>query len=206
MIRLLPIEINFFAFFNKHAKLLVTASKEFLDCVSNEQIVLQSKKIKRLEHDADEIVHQCLKSLHQTKITPFDKELIYQLISSMDDVLDAIDTAYNDLNIYKIETSTPGLGQLATVVYRASLKIEQVVYELNDLSNAENILKECREINALENEADQILKNLLTVLFENEKDVNELIKWKEVYETLEDATDRAEDVADTVQAIISSDY
>jgi hypothetical protein len=203
MFRFLPEEVNFFEFFDKHVVLIVSASEIFLETVSSDQIVINKElnPIKKIEHDADDIVHRCLNALHRTFITPIDRDDIYNLISTMDDVLDSINSAYNCILIYQIKESTPELKQLAKLVHESALKVETLVTLLKNL-NPETASEICVEIHRLENEADDLTHKALAALFDNEKDAKNIIKWKEIYETLEDATDRCEDVADVVQEII----
>jgi predicted phosphate transport protein (TIGR00153 family) len=204
MFRSLFTGTDFFAFFDQHATLIVAASQEFLDLVSTGNPGSSEKihEIKHLEHEADQIIHNCLKALHKTFITPIDRDEIYQLVSRMDDIIDAITEASRCLSIYKITDATPTLKQLSQVLHQSVLKVAQIVNQLRDLKNADRILEACVEIHRLENEADELLSNALATLFEEETDVKKIIKWKEIYETLEGATDYCEDAADAVQAII----
>lgn len=202
--RFLPKEIAFFDFFDQHASLVVLASKEFLDIVSQPTFILSEKPnpIKGLEHQADEVVHHCLDALHKTFITPIDRDHIYRLISAMDDIIDAINTAYYSLIIFRLSTSTPELQALAKIVLLSAQKVEFAVKGLRNLKDGEAISVNCVEIHQLENEADDLLHHSVARLFDEETDARNIIKWKEVYEALEEATDFCEDVADTVQSII----
>lgn len=202
--RFLPREVSFFDFFDKHASLIVQASQAFLEIVSHETFDLSEKTnlIKTLEHQADEVVHQCLDALHKTFITPIDRDHIYRLVSSMDDIIDAVNTAYNLLIIYRMTSSTPALQRLAQVVLLSSEKVEQAVKGLRHIKNGESISAICVEIHRLENEADDLLHDSIARLFDEPTDALFVIKWKEIYESLEEATDCCEDVADAVQSII----
>lgn len=202
--RFLPKDVNFFDFFDKHAAILVKVSQEFLSLVSHEKIDLSERKspIKSLEHQADEIVHNCLEALHKTFITPIDRDHIYRLISSLDDIIDALNTAYNGLIIFHLSSPTTELRRFAEIILQSSQEVEKSVKSLRHLKNSENVTPIFVEIHRLENEADDLLHRSLASLFDKESDTRLIIKWKEVYEALEEATDRCEDVADAVQSII----
>ncbi len=202
--RFLPRELSFFDFFDKQASLIVQASENFLRIVSQEKFNLDvnNNHIKSLEHQADEVVHQCLDALHQTFITPIDRDHIYRLMSSMDDIIDAINSAYNKLIIYHLTSPTRELQQLAKVVLLSTQKVELAVKALRQMKNVSDIKNICVEIHQLENEADDLLHQATARLFEEETDTRNIIKWKEIYEALEEATDACEDVADAVQSII----
>lgn len=202
--RFLPKETSFFDFFDQHAAFIVQTAKIFLDLVSQAtlELSIHPNPIKSLEHQADEVIHQCLDALHKTFITPIDRDHIYRLVSAMDDVIDAIHAAYNSLIIFRLKTSNQELQNLARVVFLSSQKVEQAVRGLRDLSNGEAITAKCVEIHRLENEADELLHQAIAKLFDEEENAKTIIKWKEVYEALEQATDACEDVADAVQTII----
>lgn len=201
---LFPQEVNFFEFFEKHAEILVKASHEFLDVVVQDQFHLVQKedRIKVLEHQADDIVHHCIEALRKTFITPINREDIYRLISTMDDIMDAINTAYTCLVVYRVESSTSELKKMAQIIHDSCLKVQQAVKGLRNLKNAELINEACVSIHHLENEADELLHSSVGNLFAEGDDSLLIIKWKEIYEILEDATDRCEDVADVVQGIL----
>lgn len=202
--RLLPREVRFFDFFDHHASLIVIAAKKFQEIISQENFNLTNKPnpIKILEHEADQVVHQCLDALHKTFITPIDRDQIYRLVSSMDDIIDAINTAYNDLIIFRLSSPTPELKRLAEVVLLSVQKVEEVVCGLRDMKNYETTQALCVQIHEMENEADELLHRSVAGLFDTETDARTIIKWKDIYEVLEEATDYCEDVADAVQAII----
>lgn len=200
----LPKENNYFNFFETHANLIVKASEMFLKMTSNSPLNLSSPSnpIRLLEHEADQVMNACLTSLHTTFITPIDREDIYRLVSSMDDIIDAINKAYTSLLIFKLNVSTPELIQLAEIVHRSTQKVEKIVRGLRLMEKIEEITLICVEIHLLENEADDLLNHSVARLFEEESDTRLIIKWKEVYESLEKATDYCEDVADAVQGIL----
>lgn len=199
--KLLPRDVSFFEFFEEHANLIVKAAHLFLLHISSEG-GNASIQIKGLEEQADNIVHRCAEALHKTFITPIERDDIHRLLSCMDDILDEIEAAASCLIIYKIKTITPELKIQADILYKAVLEIENAIKSLRDMKNADSILQSCRNINFYENQADKVLIEAIGQLFEREEDTRTLIKWKEIYEILENAIDRCEDVADIIEAII----
>lgn len=200
---LFPREVKFFDFFDKHAEVIVAAAKELRKLLSGgADIPLSVVRIKDLEHQADRITHQCIDSLHKVFITPLDREDIHNLIGRMDDIIDCLDGAARCVAIYKINEMTPEALQLAEVVVQSVEYVQSAVKGLRDLKNAPEIQKYCLKINKSENEADVLLSKTIGSLFEKEKDTRQLIKWKEIYEKMEQATDRCEDVANIIDGII----
>jgi uncharacterized protein Yka (UPF0111/DUF47 family) len=159
-------------------------------------------RIKELEHRADILTHHCVEALHKIFITPIDREDIYRLISHQDDVIDCIDGAARRIAIYKIVDMPPEAKQLADTVLASTEYVQEAVAGLRNLKNAADIQRCCFQINKVENEADILLSKVLGALFESEKDLRLLIKWKEIYEAMEGATDRCEDVANIIDGII----
>jgi hypothetical protein len=201
--RLLPRKIGFFDFFDRHAALTVAGAREFQSLVSTgANVASKSKRIKEIEHEADVVTHQCVEALHKTFVTPFDRNYIHRLISRMDDVLDLIEAASDRIALYEVETMWQGTKDLADVLVRSTETVEQAINGLRDMRNAEAIRQRCIEVNRLENEADTILRNTIAGLFRKEKDPILVIKWKEVYEILEAASDRCEDVANVIEGVI----
>jgi len=198
---LLPREDDFFQYFDAHAQLIVDAAQLFKKSVSID-IFESSNAIKEIEHKADQITHICLESLHKTFITPIDREDIYRLIQQMDDIIDCIDEAYDRLMIYKLQTMNTDVRNLANVIVLASLEVQKAVTGLKDLTNSEDISKICIRIGEYENQADDILRAAISRLFEEESDIRLVIKWKEIYENLEKATDVCDHVGELIQGII----
>jgi len=120
----------------------------------------------------------------------------------MDDIMDFVEAASERMALYELSKGTPELSALADVLYRSAAEVERAVRMLRDLKNADLILQTCIEINRMENEADGILRGAVAKLFKEEKDPINIIKWKEVYENLEEATDRCEDVANIIEGVV----
>lgn len=201
--RLLPRETSFFDFFEKHAAMTVLGAQEFLSMASTgANITAKAKRIKEIEHECDTITHHCVEALHKTFITPIERDDIYRLIGKMDDIMDYVEAAAERIALYKLTTMTGDVKDMADVLVRATVELETTIKLLRDMSNAETITKKCIDINRLENEADAILRAAVARLFDEEQDPKTIIKWKEIYENLENATDRCEDVANIIEGVV----
>ncbi len=201
--RLLPRETSFFDFFEKHGKITVQGTKEFLSLASTgANVVAKAMRIKEIEHEADTITHHCVEALHKTFITPIDRNDIYRLITKMDDIMDYVEAASERISLYKLKEMTPEVKDLADVLVRAAEQVDVALHGLRNMKNAEGIIKTCIDINRLENEADSILRAATARLFDEVEDTRLIIKWKEVYENLENATDRCEDVANIIEGVV----
>jgi predicted phosphate transport protein (TIGR00153 family) len=200
--RILPRETSFFDFFDRHAAVSVAAAQEFVSLVSTgANLVAKTKRIKELEHEADVVTHQCVEALHKTFITPIDRNYIHRLISRMDDVIDLTDAAADRITLYELETKWQGVRDLADVLLRATQTLEGAIQGLRDMRHPESIRQKCIDVNRLENEADAVLRHALANLFKKEPDPVKIIQWKEIYEILEAATDRCEDVANVIEGV-----
>jgi predicted phosphate transport protein (TIGR00153 family) len=196
-------ESKFFDLFSESADLIVKASHEFKSMVMDmSQVELYSRNIKELEHQADGITHRTIELLHTTFITPLDREDIHKLITELDDILDFLEAASQRIFLYGITEITPEAKNLTEVCVQSAECIQKAVHGLRNLKNTDEIIRNCVEINRLENEADHILRSGMAKLFRDEPDTRQLIKMKEIYELLETVTDRCEDVANVIDGIV----
>jgi predicted phosphate transport protein (TIGR00153 family) len=201
--RLLPRETSFFDFFERHAALTLQGAREFQSLVTTgANVVAKAKRIKEIEHETDVITHHCVEALHKTFITPIERDDIHRLITRMDDIMDFVEAAAERIVLYEIKEMTPEVCDLADVLVRATAEVEQALKGLRDPKKADMVVKICIDINRLENEGDSILRSAVARLFKEEKDPITVIKWKEVYENLESATDRCEDVANIIEGVV----
>ena len=201
--KLLPRETSFFDFFEEHAELTLDGATEFLSLVSSGvNIEVKARRIKEIEHETDVITHRCVEALHKTVITPMDSTQIHRLITRMDDVMDAIEAAAERIALYKLRQMTPEVQAMADVIKSATQVLLDACRLLRNVRDPEAILKKCIDINRLENEADAILRCAVARLFDQEEDAVMIIKWKEIYESLESAADRCEDVANIIENVI----
>lgn len=200
---LLPQTPVFFDFFEEHARLICQAASELLGWVSTGEVQSFSpaENIKGIERSADMVAHNCIEALHKTFITPIDREDIHRLISRMDDIIDEIEAAAAHIALYRLKTMTPAVIELAQVLQNPVQEVSKAVQFLRKLQGKE-IRASCIKINYFENQMDELLKTSLALLFERTKDPIEIIKWKEIYENLEDASDRCEDVANILEGIV----
>ncbi|HUS66957.1 MAG TPA: DUF47 family protein [Kofleriaceae bacterium] len=201
--RLLPRETSFYDFFEEHARLTVSGCEEFLSMVSSSaNLEAKAKRIKEIEHETDVITHRCVEALHKVFLTPIERDDIHRLIVRMDDIMDFVEAASERMALYEMTAMTPEVRDLADTLTRAAKAVEQALRGLRDLKHPKVILERCVDINRFENEADAILRGALARLFKEEKDPITIIKWKEVYEHLESATDRCEDVANIIEGVV----
>ena len=200
MVRLIPRDVKFFRMFAEMAGNLGDGArllKELLDDFQNVDARVQ--KLKEIEHRGDDLTHDILTKLNQTFITPFDREDIYRLASSLDDVLDFIYAAGVRVIMYKIKSAPQAAAKLAEIIVR---QCDQLTPAVAGLEKHDKVLEYCVEINRLENEADQVARTAIGALFDKETDPISLIKLKELYEILETATDKAEDAANVLEGVV----
>jgi len=159
-------------------------------------------RIKAIESECDTITHHVVERLHKVFITPIDRNDIFRLISKMDDVMDFVEAAAQRVALYEVNPNNKELWDLARVLVSGSERISEAVAGMRNLKHPELILEKCVEINRLENEADVQLRGAIAKLFKEEKDPIQVIKWKEIFELLETATDRCEDVANIIEGVV----
>lgn len=201
--RIIRRETRFFDFFDRHASLTVTAAKELrLLAESGDNIAGRARRIKEIEHEADVVTHQCVALIHKTLRWPFSRADVYSLITRLDDVVDHIEACSDRIALYEVTAMTPECRDLAGVLVRAAEELQLALGELRIVKGESGILDRCIEVNRLENEADSILRNATARLFHGEKDPIKIIKWKEIYDNLENATDRCEDVANIIEGFV----
>jgi len=207
-LKLVPKETVFFDIFEQQAATVLKGAQLLRSRLDNytgtESAYTTSKEIHDLEHTGDELVADCLVRLNKTFITPFDREDIFQLTRDLDEVLDWIDSSAERLVILQIGSITPMVTELGRIIVRCAEEIEQAVKLLRRMKDPEPVLRACRRIVKLENDADQVLREALRELFQdNERQPLEVIKLKELYENLENATDAAQDVANILHTVIA---
>jgi predicted phosphate transport protein (TIGR00153 family) len=200
---LLPKKNEFFDLFARHAALTVRGAHELQAMLSDlHNVEEQSKRVKATEHDADAIAHKTMEMLHRSFITPIERGDIHRIVSRIDDILDYIEAASQRLWLYEIRDATPEAKEMARVLVQSTEMVRQCVEALPRMKTPEPILAACVEINRLENECDTLLRLATARLFKEERDPLMVIKWKEIYENIEDATDRCEDVANVLEGVV----
>jgi uncharacterized protein len=201
MFGLIPKDEKFFVMFKEMTTTIIEGAqllKELMDHFENP--ALSQKKIKDVEHKADQLTHDIIKKLNKSFVTPLDREDIYALSAALDDILDLIDASAQRIVMYNVEKPTPEAKELAFLILKSCQTIDKAVALLG--GKLEPIAEYCMEVNSLENEADRVCREAISRLFDEEKDPIQLIKWKEIYETLERATDKCEDAANILESVV----
>jgi len=198
--RFMPQDGDFFELFQKQADNVVSGAQAFVRMLEHYSAVPeQVQSIKAIEHTGDEITHQIFRKLNQTFVTPFDREDIHELASSMDDVVDLVDAAASRFVLYRVSQVRPGTVELVKVLAAAAVETKEAVHAMR---SPDKSLQHVIEINRLENESDRICRTLIAQLFEEEKNPVEIIKWKEIFEVIETAVDKCEDVSNVIESVI----
>ncbi len=161
-----------------------------------------AKKIKEIEHEADTVTHEVVQALHQTWITPLDREEIHALITGLDDVLDFVDAAADKIALYEIHDVRSEAVELVDSITACNSDLAKAVDGLKNIKNPDPLLELCRSINRHEHEADAIFRRGIARLFKERADPLEVMKWRDILESMETATDRAEDVANIIEGIV----
>jgi len=194
-------DTEFFKLFNDSIENIVQGAMELKLMFEDFDNIKQSvKKIKEIEHTGDSITHAIIKKLNKTFVTPFDREDIYKLSSSLDDIIDLIDAVSSRIILYRVEQPTVESKQLAFLILKSVEELQKSISNLGKKGG--EVYHHCVEVNSLENEADSVCRDAIASLFQNINDPITIIKWKEIYETLETATDRCEDAANVLESII----
>jgi predicted phosphate transport protein (TIGR00153 family) len=198
--RLIPREARFFDDFVAMAEQIRLGATMLEDMLAPDKPVWdKADQIKEVEHKCDFLTHEIIQRLHRTFVTPLDREDIHNLARSLDDVMDAIDASATVVRLYSIGRVRPDARELARVIKASA---DEMVKALEALERRRGVAEPAVEINRLENEADRIHQAAVRRLFEEERDPIEIMKWKEILDFLEDATDRCEDVANVVEGIV----
>ena len=200
----LPREERFFFMLHQSTITIQKVAGRLQDLMENfENVPAKVREIKELEELGDQIIHDITHSLHRTFVTPLDREDIMALAGRLDDVIDAIDEAAQYTLEYRIEETTDYARQLSTIIVSCADQLEQAVALLSTRgSKLKEILPMSVEINRLENEADQVASRAMGDLFSNGYDVIQILKWRDIYNDMEEATDRAEDAANVLEGIV----
>jgi len=201
MFQLIPREVKFFDLFDQQAQNIVKASQLLREQVTNfADARAKAHAIKEVEHQGDQITHEIVRKLNTTFITPLDREDIHDLATRLDDVLDFIEAVAERLVIYRIKETTSACRAMANVIVQIALATDRTIKCLRTMDPGFH--EHAVEVNRLENSADSLLRDSLAALFDETGDPIEVIKWKEIYETMETVTDRCEDVANVIEGII----
>jgi hypothetical protein len=203
---LMPREARFFALFNRHAGLIVEGGRAVSELVRDYADVGRRaaliERIGEVERAADKVTYETVQLVHSTFITPFDRNEIHRLISGMDDILDLMQDAAESMNLFDIQTLPPESARMAEILDACCEKVKAAVATLDSMDNAPRALALAQEIDALESDGDAVMRRGISTLFREEQDVRQLIKHKNVYEYLENAIDKCQDVANIIEAVV----
>lgn len=199
----IPREEKFFDLFEESARNLVRGAGLLAELIEKwENVEERVSEITELEHHGDNITHRIIAQLHATFITPIDREDIAQLADRMDDVMDLIEGAAVDMLIYEVKRPTERAQELADILVRTTSEVSAAIPRLRRRNQLNKIPEHCIEINRLENEADRVVRAALAELFHNQIDLADVIKWREIYDHMETATDRCEDIANVLEGVM----
>ena len=198
--RLLPKDEKFFDDFVALADRIVSGATLLERMLASDPPAWETAlQIRQVEHECDSLTHQIIKRLNTTFVTPIDREDIHALATSLDDVMDAIDAAATVVRRYRISSLRYGARELASLVYQSAMEVRVAVEALDQ---RKGVAERAVEINRLENAADDLLDESLRRLFEEEKNAITVMKWKEMFDLLEQATDRCEDCANVLEGVV----
>lgn len=199
----LPKEEKFFDLFEEGAQNLVKTAGVFAEMVEKwENVPAKARQIKELEHYGDEITHRVVALLHSTFVTPIDREDIAHIAQHIDDVLDCIEEAATCMAIYEVARPTKRAYELAGIIVKITAEVGVAIPKLRNRKELHSLPESCIEINRLENEADAVARAALAELFRDKIDIADVIKWREIYQYMEMATDRCEDIANVLEGVM----
>mgnify|MGYP001214713199 CR=1 FL=1 len=203
MFTFFPQKSVIFELFEKSVRNVHEGAKALKDLFENyTDLTSKIQKIKDLEHAGDDFTHHILDHLAKTFITPLDRDDIHHIAQRLDDVLDQMDMAANRMILFEISRPTEYAKEFSRILYKSTGLLIDAITNLRNLKNSHRILECCLEIHTQENDADRVMQHAIGKLFNETGDAKEIIKWKDIYQILESATDRCEDVADVLHTII----
>ena len=201
--RFMPTEENFFELFDEIAQVLVDAAVCLQDLINNyEDVEHKTRNLREMEKRVDSATDGICERLNTSFVTPIDREDIHGLATKMDDVLDYIEASSDRMKLYGVEKPREEAGEIADLLVEGTKLIRQAVHALSHFRDIQAILDPCIEINKIENQADQVQRRALKRLFAEEDRPLEVAKWQEIFDRLETATDRCEDVANILESIV----
>jgi len=201
--RFMPTEENFFELFDEIAQVLVDAAVCLQDLITNyEDVEEKARNLREMEKRVDSATDGICERLNISFVTPIDREDIHGLATKMDDVLDYIEASSDRMKLYGVEKPREEAGEIADLLVEGTKLVRQAVHALADFRDIRSVLDPCIEINKIENQADQVQRRALKRLFAEEDKPLEVAKWQEIFDRLETATDRCEDVANILESIV----
>jgi len=200
MFSLFPKQEDFFKLFCRQATLVRQSCDQLNEMMQKfDDLEARAKRLKQVEHDADQVAHELFERLNSTFITPLEREDIHDLGSGLDDVIDAVEALGSRIVLFRIQKPNPEARELATILAKCGVQIDQAVEQLKNMKNLSSFTI---ELNRLENEADNVSRQAVADLFDGSHDLLDVMRWKEIFGRLEGAADRCEDVANIIEAIV----
>jgi len=194
---------NFYQWFEDAAANMLLASQALRELCNNlDDIQAKVNTINEYEHRGDEIGHRIYEELHKSFVTPLDREDIISLYSSIDDVTDLVHSAADMMSVYKVESVPHTARDLADCIVSCAEEVVKALPHLRKRNELGQIQPSVIQINSLENKADAVLRDGLVELFSNPVDVVHIIKWRDIYQEMEEATDKAEDISDVLRGLV----
>jgi hypothetical protein len=201
--KLMPKSDEFFDDFDAQCAVTVEGAKMLHALLSDyRDVAARVQALKDVEHRGDEVTHRAFNRLHQQFITPFDRTQIHTLLGRIDDVLDMTNAAAARLHYYEIQNSLPDATELARLLVLSTEKVREVVAALRHIKKPQQILDGCKDIKKLETQADEVLRAGMGRLFKSGADPLTIIKWKEIYDLIETATDKCLGVANVIEGVV----
>lgn len=201
----LPKDRVFYSLFEQASQNLEAIAGKLVVCVNESDFNKRASIIKEmedLEHQNDELTHQIFIELGKNFITPFDREDIHSLATSLDDIADHIYATAKKINFYKVNPDDQGIRKMADAIKDAVFAVNSAVKELRNLKNTQKIVECVIKINSIENQADDIFDLSIEKLFDSDIDAKDLIKKREIYQIMETATDKCEDAGNVIESIV----
>lgn len=199
--KLIPSDGKFFELFSQSAKILEAGAKVMAEMVVSGDVAACAARLERLEHDADELTHEILIRLDKSFITPIDREDIHQLTVALDDCMDYMEAVTEGMMLYGITEITPPMKELVAVLGKQVDELNKVIPVIAELKY-EKIIPHCIAINSLENQGDKIAREAIANLFKGNPNPLDVMKWRDIYDNLETATDKCEHVAGIIEGIV----
>ena len=202
-IRFMPTEEEFFLLFNEIAEMMVQSAICLRELMANyDEAEEKGRQLREMEKRVDRVTEEICRRLNESFVTPIDREDICELAAKMDDVLDYIEASADRMKLYGVDKPREEAAELADILVEQTKLIKQSVFALPGLRNIDTVLDPCIKINELENQGDAVQRKALKRLFKEETRPLEIAKWQEIFDRLEIATDRCEDVANVLESIV----
>lgn len=200
---LLPREENFFDFFDQHSVLCVRAAQELIAIAGDPNPIHEkARRVKDIEHEADAVTRGCTEALHRTFITPIERGDIHALICCLDDIVDQIDGAARALALFEVKACEPELKPMAELVLQSAQVVQETVRGLRTLSDTDAMQVRCKKLHDLESQVDRLYAQAIARLYKDGTDALKVIKWQEVFRSVEAASDHCNKLANIVEGIV----